>query len=68
MKNYSKILFLQQLNDPLLGLPTLPMDESSPPIIILVGPLGVGKAKLLQTFCHLFNRSILNLNLSLISA
>lgn len=52
-RNASTALFIQQLNDPVLGLPIIPFDIPPAPIIILVGPPGSGKSKLLDKFSRL---------------
>ncbi|KAF5293774.1 hypothetical protein FQA39_LY03259 [Lamprigera yunnana] len=50
----STSLFVQHLNDPILGLPVVPFNEQPSPIIILVGPPASNKKITISTLSDLF--------------
>ncbi|KAK4874720.1 hypothetical protein RN001_014080 [Aquatica leii] len=59
LKSAATSLFLQHLNDPVLGVPIVPFDNSYVPIIVLVGTPGSNKTKLLKQFCELHPKHVI---------
>ena len=56
--NHTRLMLFEQLSNPLIGMDTIPVEQSEYPLIVLIGPPSSGKSYLLTKVVEEFGDKV----------